>query len=112
MESQEVAFAIIGGLVSAIHYWFWHDKKKLETKVEKLTQDLTDVRSNQQHYTTHTEVRELIRESIDPIKQDQREMKADIKEVLSLISQISQSLAVIHAYRGFNSDGLHNPNNR
>lgn len=110
MELQEIMLAIIGGLVTAISAWFWHDKKEskaelIETRkaINALKQQSSDIENRLAHYTTQAEVKEMIREYIEPLRQDQKEIKQDLKEIIALIGRMSQDLAVINAMKGNNN---------
>jgi hypothetical protein len=110
MELQEVMLSIIGGLVAAISAWFWHDKKEAKAELKE-TREQIDLLKTQTslienrlaHYTTQAEVKEMIREYIEPLRQDQKEIKSDLKEIITLIGRMSQELAVINALKGNNN---------
>jgi hypothetical protein len=112
MQSQEIILFIVGGLLSIVNLYFWNDKKRIEKKIEDHDTLISEIKARQQHFATHAEVRELIRESIEPLRQDQREIKADVKEALTLIGHISQNLAVINAVRGIDPNVLNHISNR
>lgn len=98
---------IIGGLLGVLQAWFWYDKSKSDREVSELKKSLNDLTytvsqlaSKQQHYATHNDVKELIRESIEPLRNDQRETKDLAREINSAVNQLARDIAVLNVLRG------------
>lgn len=122
MDLLEISIMCIGGLTSVLSVWFWNDKKASAEQIQALTEkyttlhatiqrlvekdDLKEIENKIQHFTTQSEVKELIKEYIEPLRQDQKEIKADLKEVLSLINKFARELAVSNA-RGGHANSTH-----
>lgn len=116
MDLLEISVMCIGGLCSVLCVWFWNDKKvasdqilsltekysSLQSTIQRLVEkdELKEIETKIQHFTTQAEVKELIKEYIEPLRQDQKEIKADLKEVLSLINTFARELAVANAKGG------------
>ena len=98
---------VIGILWGIVNAWFWYDKKRSDGEVVSLKSEINNVNSSlnmlsskQQHYATHSEVRELIRESIEPLRNDQRETKDLAREINSSVNQLARDIAVLNVLRG------------
>lgn len=103
---MDIILWIIGGLLGVINLFFWHDRKKIEQdillierRLEEIAKDAHQLATKQAHYTTHADVRDLIRESIDPLHATQRETMLLVKDINNNLNNLSRDLAVINALR-------------
>jgi hypothetical protein len=104
--SEDILIWAIGFLLGLVNLWFWADRKRVDTDIMKtkdtlisLNQELSLLSNRQQHYTTHSDVKDLIRESVEPIMQSQRDTMMLVREINNNIVQLSKDLAIINALR-------------
>ena len=104
--NNDIVIWIIGGLLSMINVWFWNDKRKLdvelskmEKKIDQIATDAHVLATKQQQFTTQSDVRDLIRESIEALHQSQRDTIILVREINTTLNQLSKDLAIINALR-------------
>ena len=104
--NQDIWLWLVGILLGGINLFFWNDKRRVDNDIIKakdslitLNQELNLLSNRQQHYTTHSDVKDLIRESVEPIMQSQRDTMLLVREINNNIVQLSKDLAIINALR-------------
>ena len=82
--------ALLKYLWVALGAWFWYDKKKLDERIDRMSNKLQDT-------PTREEVEKEIFRSISVIKDDQREMIIMTREMSITLNQLVRDLAVLNA---------------
>ena len=85
---------ILGGLI--LHS-LTVGKKQLNTKLDQLDKDIgkvcSEVKVLKEVKIDETKARQIVAESIDPIKHGQEEIRSDIKEMISTVNNLAIQLA-------------------
>lgn len=86
-----------GWIAACALFWrLWDEQKK---QINKQENKLEELQKKHNEFVTETEAKEMIREIVEPIVSDQKELKSDIKNILALLSEIQKDLAVAAALR-------------
>lgn len=86
-----------GWIAAVALFWrLWDEQKK---QINKQETKLEELQKKHNEFVTETEAKEMIREIVEPIVSDQKELKSDIKNILALLAEIQRELAVAAALR-------------
>ncbi len=70
--------------------WWYREKIKQDEKIEQL-------KEAHSKFITETEAKEMMKQIVQPIEEKQKEMSGDLKNVLTTVYSIKESLAVLEA---------------
>lgn len=76
--------------------WWYREKIKQDEKIEQL-------KEAHSKFITETEAKEMMKQIVQPIEEKQREMSGDLKNVLTTVYSIKESLAVLEATTKLNN---------
>lgn len=80
-------------------YIFWKMWDEQKTKIDKQQIKLEELQKKHNEFVTETEAKAMIREIVEPIISDQKELKQDVKHILATLVEIQRDLAVAAAIR-------------
>lgn len=80
-------------------YIFWKMWDEQKTKIDKQQSKLEELQKKHNEFVTETEAKAMIREIVEPIISDQKELKQDVKHILATLVEIQRDLAVAAAIR-------------
>lgn len=84
--------AIFGAIVTIfVAVIGWHIKSDL-ARYKQIDDSLSRVQAKLQEKATHTEVRMLIQDKVDPLRQDIKELREDVQQLNSLLIKLLQNL--------------------
>jgi hypothetical protein len=100
-----LTFGWVGlGVVAGVLWKGEVDKRmKLDDKLEQLQKKHTE-------FITESHAKTLMKEIIDPIVADQKEVKQDLKHILTALIEIQKEMAVQSAINQLQKEVLHNHN--
>lgn len=93
--------AVVASASGIGNVWFWYDKKKTDADYIKMKDNLSRMEKQQiEHankFVTEDRSREIIRDEIRSIKEDTAETKSDVKNMMSILSNLESELRVTNA---------------
>ncbi len=75
---------------TVIAVWLYKEKTKQDEKIEQL-------KESHSKFITEVEAKEMMKQIVQPIEDKQKEMSGDLKNVLTTVYSIKESLAVLEA---------------
>lgn len=97
MEAMIYKALSYGWVLAGYVFWkMWDDQK---AKIDKQQTKLEELQKKHNEFVTETEAKAMIREIVEPIISDQKELKQDVKHILATLVEIQRDLAVAAAIR-------------
>ena len=75
---------------TVIAVWLYKEKTAQDKKIEQL-------KESHSKFITETEAKDMMKQIVQPIEEKQKEMSGDLKNVLTTVYSIKESLAVLEA---------------
>jgi hypothetical protein len=97
MEAMIYKALSYGWVLAGYIFWKMWDEQKV--KIDKQQTKLEELQKKHNEFVTETEAKDMIREIVEPIISDQKELKQDIKQILAALTDIQRDLAIAAALR-------------
>lgn len=91
----EMFIGVLSALLAALVGWFMWDKKRTREMVDDHAGRLSRLESEM---ITHNDAKQLVNDSLDPLKEDLREVKVFMKDVSEVMVEIRLDIAKNNGY--------------
>ena len=91
----EMFMGALSTLIAILFGWFMWDKKRSRESIDDHAERITKLETEM---ITKDDARILVMESLDPLKEDMRELKESIKDMSEVMTEIRLELASRNGY--------------